>query len=138
MMKVTTEEETAMFADRKVTAMIPAKDFERAKAWYADKLGLEPDEEIPGNPGASYRLGSTIAFLYPTQFAGTAQHTLLSFSSPDLAADMKELRARGVVFLDYDLPGLKTENGMATFGPVKNAWCTDSEGNILAFTEGMD
>ncbi len=126
-----------MLADRRATAMIPAKDFARAKAWYADKLGLTPVEEM-GEGGAAYLLGGgTRAFLYTTQFAGTAQHTLLSFDTPDLAADMKGLRARGVVFLDYDLPGLKTENGVATFGPVKNAWCKDSEGNILGFVEGM-
>ena len=126
-----------MFADRRATAMLPAKDLQRAKAWYADKLGLQPVEDN-GDMGAAYKLGGgTLAFLYPTQFAGTAQHTLLSFDSPDLAADMQKLRARGVVFLDYDLPGLKTENGLATFGPVKNAWCKDSEGNILGFVEGM-
>ena len=126
-----------MFADRRATAMLPAKDLQRAKAWYADKLGLKPTEEN-GDMGAVYNLGGgTIAFLYPTQFAGTAQHTLLSFDSPDLAADMQKMRAKGVVFLDYDLPGLKTENGLATFGPVKNAWCKDSEGNILGFVEGM-
>jgi catechol 2,3-dioxygenase-like lactoylglutathione lyase family enzyme len=118
--------------------MIPAKDFARAKAWYADKLGLRPVREMEPDMGAAYVLGGgTQAFLYPTQFAGTAQHTLLSFDTPDLAADMKTLRAKGVVFLDYDLPGLKTEDGVASFGPVKNAWCKDSEGNILGFVQGM-
>jgi hypothetical protein len=76
-------------------------------------------------------------FLYQTEFAGTAQHTLLSFGSTDLLAEMQVLRGRGVVFIDYDLPGLKTENGVAAFGPVKNAWAKDSEGNILGFVEGM-
>lgn len=127
-----------MLADRRATAMIPAKDFARARAWYADKLGLAPVEEMPEGGGAAYVLGGGLrAFLYPTQFAGTAQHTLLSFDTPDLAADMAAMRAKGVVFLDYDLPGLKTENGVATFGPVKNAWCKDSEGNILGFVQGM-
>jgi catechol 2,3-dioxygenase-like lactoylglutathione lyase family enzyme len=129
--------EEAMFADRTATAMLPAKDLNRAKAWYADKLGLKPATEN-GEMGAIYALGGgTRAFLYPTQFAGTAQHTLLSFDSPDLVADMAKMRAKGVEFIDYDLPGLKTENGLATFGPVKNAWCKDSEGNILGFVEGM-
>jgi hypothetical protein len=50
---------------------------------------------------------------------------------------MTDLRGRGVVFLDYDLPDLKTENGVADFGQVKNAWAKDSEGNILGFVEGM-
>lgn len=130
--------ETAMFKDRRATAMIPAKDFARARAWYADKLGLTPTEEFPNGGGATYMLGGGLrAFLYPTEYAGTAQHTLLSFDTPDLAADMAALRARGVRFLDYDLPGLKTVDGVATFGPVKNAWARDSEGNILGFVQGM-
>ena len=126
-----------MLADQRATAMLPAKDLARAKAWYADKLGLKPTEEI-GDMGAVYTLGGGLrAFMYPTQFAGTAQHTLFSVDSTNLVADMAALRSKGVVFLDYDLPGLKTENGLATFGPVKNAWCKDSEGNILGFVEGM-
>ena len=127
-----------MIADNTATAMIPAKDFARAKAWYADKLGLKPVQEFPDNNGAVYMLGGGLrAFLYSTQFAGTAQHTLLSFDTKDLAADMKAMRAKGVLFIDYDMPGLKTENGVAAFGPVKNAWAKDSEGNILGFVEGM-
>ena len=126
-----------MFADKRATAMLPAKDVTRAKAWYADKLGLKPVEEM-SDMGAAYSLGGGLrVFLYPTEFAGTAQHTLFSFDCTDLVADMAALRKKGVSFLDYDLPGLKTENGLATFGAVKNAWCKDSEGNILGFVEGM-
>ena len=126
-----------MFADRKATIMIPVSDLERAKRWYEEKLGLKPSEDM-GEMGAGYKLGGgTLAFMYPTQFAGTAQNTMLGFDSPDLVADMKALRAKGVVFLDYDLPGLKTENGVAEFDKIKNAWANDSEGNILAFVEGM-
>jgi predicted enzyme related to lactoylglutathione lyase len=125
-----------MLADKRATAMLPAKDLNRAKAWYADKLGLKPTEEI-GEMGAVYTLGGGLhAFMYPTQFAGTAQHTVLTFNTDDLAADMKSLRARGVSFLDYDLPDLKTKDGVAEFGEMKNAWCKDSEGNILGFVEG--
>ena len=125
-----------MSIQTRATAMLPAKDFARAKAWYADKLGLKPKEEM-GDMGAVYDLGGTRVFLYPTEFAGTAQHTVLAFDSTDLVADMTALRGKGVSFLDYDLPGLKTQNGLATFGDVKNAWCKDSEGNILGFVEGM-
>ncbi|HEY9009619.1 MAG TPA: VOC family protein, partial [Devosia sp.] len=63
-----------MFADRRATAMLPAGDVERAKRWYEEKLGLKPAEDM-GDMGAIYKLGGgTTAFLYPTQFAGTAQH----------------------------------------------------------------
>lgn len=126
-----------MFADRNATVMIPVTDLARAKRWYEEKLGLKPAEDM-GEMGAAYKLGGgTRAFMYPTQYAGTAQNTMLGFDSPDLLSDMNALRAKGVVFLDYDLPGLKTENGLADFGAVKNAWANDSEGNILAFVQGM-
>lgn len=124
-----------MFRDRTATAMLPAKDVERAKQWYREKLGIVPADEH--EYGAAYDMGGTRVFLYQTEFAGSAQHTLLSFDSPDLLAEMQVLRGKGVVFIDYDLPGLKTQNGVAAFGPVKNAWARDSEGNILGFVEGM-
>lgn len=124
-----------MFATRAVTAMLPAKDLERAKAWYAEKLGLRPAEI--NEYGARYKLAGANVFLYPTEFAGTAKHTLYSFACTDLLADMAAMRTKGVVFEEYDLPGLKTEDGVVTFGTVKNAWAKDSEGNILGFVEGM-
>jgi catechol 2,3-dioxygenase-like lactoylglutathione lyase family enzyme len=125
-----------MFADRDATVMVPATDLDRAKAWYRDKLGLTPLRA--DDNGAAYRLGGGAPmFLYKSDYAGTAEHTLISFSSPDLEADMRALRGKGVSFIDYDLPGLKTTNGLAVFGPVRNAWAKDSEGNILGFVEGM-
>jgi catechol 2,3-dioxygenase-like lactoylglutathione lyase family enzyme len=125
-----------MFADRDATVMVPAKDVERAKAWYQEKLGLTPANT--DQYGAAYRLaGGAPMFLYKSDYAGTAGHTLISFKSPDLVADMRTLRAKGVEFIDYDLPGLKTVDGLAEFGSVKNAWVRDSEGNILGIVEGM-
>lgn len=124
-----------MFASRRATTMLPAKDVARAVAWYADKLGLNPAKQ--DEYGATYQLEGVSAFLYKSDYAGTAQHTLISFDTPDLASDMQAMRGKGVVFLDYDLPGMKTENGVASFGPVKNAWAKDSEGNILGFVQGM-
>lgn len=124
-----------MFANRRATAMLPAHDVDRAVAWYADKLGLKPAQQDEN--GASFAFEGVAAFLYKSDFAGTAEHTLLSFDTPDLAADMQAMRGKGVTFLDYDLPGLKTENGVASFGPVRNAWARDSEGNILGFVQGM-
>ena len=124
-----------MFADRLATVMIPAHDLARALRWYEEKLGLKPSRA--DDNGASFELQGAHAFLYKSEFAGSAKSTMLSFASPDLVADMAALRQRGVSFIDYDLPGLKTVNGLAEFGPMKNAWAKDSEGNILAFVEGM-
>lgn len=125
-----------MFADRRATAMIPAIDLPRAILWYEDMLGLNPVSS--DQYGALYVLGDGMeVFLYRSEFAGTAQHTLLSFKCDDVTADMAALRGKGVTFEDYDLPGLKTIDGLADFGPVKNAWAKDSEGNILGFVQGM-
>lgn len=124
-----------MNTQTKVTAMIPAHNVERAVKWYEEKLGYTPASK--DEYGASYQFNGVTAYLYKSDYAGTAEHTLLSFDSSDLVADMEALRGKGVAFIDYDLPDLKTENGIATFGPVKNSWAKDSEGNILGFVEGM-
>jgi catechol 2,3-dioxygenase-like lactoylglutathione lyase family enzyme len=125
-----------MFANRHATFMLPAKDVERAAAWYKDKLGLEPTRQT--DFGVGYRLtGAGEMFLYKSDYAGTAHHTLISFDSPDLVADMAALRAKGVHFIEYDLPSIKTKDGLAEFGSMKNAWARDSEGNIIGFVEGV-
>jgi hypothetical protein len=125
-----------MFANRKATAMIPAKDVKRATKWYDEKLGIKPASQM-GEMGVTYDLVGVKAFLYESAYAGTAEHTILTFDCPDLLADMTELRKKGVSFIDYDLPGIRTDNGVADFGDLKNAWAKDSEGNILAFVQGM-
>ncbi len=111
-------------------AMLPAGDIERAKRWYADKLGLELVSEDAG--GAHYRPGDAWFDLYRTQFVGTAQHTQAGWMVVDVEATVQELRGRGVVFEEYDFPGLKTVNGIADLGYERAAWFKDSEGNILA------
>jgi catechol 2,3-dioxygenase-like lactoylglutathione lyase family enzyme len=129
-------------ADAPISASIPAKDIERAKAWYKEKLGLTPALDM-GPAGQVYRTGSTNFTLYQTAFAGTGKHTLGGWAVPDLAREMTELRSRGVKFEDYaGDQGPTTENGIAR-DPSGGAaaWFTDSEGNILSLIElppGMD
>ena len=47
---------------------------------------------------------------------------------------MRELRDKGVKFEEYDFPGLKTVNGIATTGDLKTGWFKDSEGNTVAIS----
>jgi catechol 2,3-dioxygenase-like lactoylglutathione lyase family enzyme len=113
---------------------LPASDIERAKAWYEEKLGLKPVEENPG--GVTYETGGQPFSVYPTQFAGTAQNTAAEFSVDDLDATIDWLAGRGVVFEQYDFPGMKTdEKGVVDLGGIRAAWFKDSEGNILALTQ---
>jgi extradiol dioxygenase family protein len=112
---------------------LPARDVGRAKRFYEEKLGLIPESEDPG--GVHYRSGTTMFDIYPTEFAGSAQHTLGGWLVDDIHAVVESLRERGVVFEDYDLPGLRTEGGIADLGSELSAWFKDSEGNILAIAE---
>ena len=108
---------------------LPAGDMERAKRFYAEKLGLTLEREDPA--GVQYVSGSTRFTLYPTRFAGSGQHTLGGWVVDDIERVVSELRERGVVFEEYDFPGLKTEGGIADLVSERAAWFKDSEGNIL-------
>jgi catechol 2,3-dioxygenase-like lactoylglutathione lyase family enzyme len=114
-------------------ATIPATDLERARAFYRDKLGLEPAQYLEA--GTFYQLGETWFALYPSTFAGTAQHTVIGFDVTDLERQVDSLRRRGVAFEEYDFPGLKTVNGIADLGDYRAAWFKDTEGNILMLAE---
>ena len=112
---------------------IPAKDLERTRRFYEDVLGAQTVTEDPG--GIIYRSGDSYFSPYPTEYAGTAQHTLGAFMVRDVEAAVANLRSKGVTFEDYDLPGVKTVNGIAELGGIKGAWFKDPEGNILSVVQ---
>ena len=122
--------------DRPFAPTIPAKDLEGTRRFYEDVLGLEVQRV--GEGGITYRTASGRLDLYPTQFAGPAQHTLGGWAVDDIEATVAALRERGVVFEAYDMPGLKTENGIATVDNERAAWFKDPEGNILAVFQMTD
>lgn len=122
--------------ERPFSATIPAKDLAATRRFYEDVLGLAVQDE---NEGAiTYRSGDTLVQLYPTQYAGTAQHTLGGWHVDDIEATVAALQRKGVTFEEYDFPGLKTENGIAVTGNERAAWFKDPEGNILAIYEIVD
>ena len=116
------------------SATLPASDMERARAFYAETLGLEAVEENPA--GVMYKAGSAHVLVYPSESAGSNTATAVMFTVADAVATVEELRGKGVAFEEYDFPGLKTENGIAEMpGGEKSAWFKDSEGNTLAITQ---
>jgi predicted enzyme related to lactoylglutathione lyase len=120
-----------MLKNAPVVPYIPASNVARARKFYEEKVGLVPREEVAG--GVVYECGHrSWIFLYPSAGAGTSKASQAFWQVDDLEAEVAELRARGVVFEEYDMPGIKTVNGIATAGGNKAAWFKDSEGNILA------
>jgi catechol 2,3-dioxygenase-like lactoylglutathione lyase family enzyme len=118
-----------------VYATIPAQDLERAKSYYADKLGLKPEEERPEGLRYSSENGGFLLFESRGEPSGT--HTQLGWDVDDIEAAVAMLRENGVVFEEYDMPGLKTVNGIAEIAGEKAAWFKDSEGNLLAIGERL-
>jgi catechol 2,3-dioxygenase-like lactoylglutathione lyase family enzyme len=122
----------------RVATRIPVQDLDRARAFYADKLGLEPSEERPG--GLLYRCASGEFALFGSGGASSGSFTQMAWDVDDIEATVAELKRRGVAFEDVDLPGLKTVDGIAEVDgnyPSKGgkgeraAWFRDSEGNML-------
>jgi catechol 2,3-dioxygenase-like lactoylglutathione lyase family enzyme len=129
-----TEEGDPMLAEKVVFPAIAAIDLDRARTWYREKLGLSPSQEMPD--GLIYACADGSAFLlYETAFAGTAKNTVAGWRVNDLEVEMEQLRSRGVEFEEYDLPNVKTTNGVATAPGIRSAWFADSEGNILNLSE---
>jgi catechol 2,3-dioxygenase-like lactoylglutathione lyase family enzyme len=122
-----------MFENATGAAVIAASDLARARAFYENTLGLTRDTTYPENDEAVfYRLAGVPLMVYASSFAGTAQNTVFAIDTDDLERDMAAMREKGVTFMDYDMPGLKTENGIADLDGERSARFADSEGNILA------
>jgi catechol 2,3-dioxygenase-like lactoylglutathione lyase family enzyme len=126
-----------MLKDGRVATRLPAQDLQRARAFYAEKLGLQPSEERPG--GLLYRCAGGAFALFESAGASPGSFTQMAWEVDDLAATVAELRRRGVVFEQVEMPGLKTVDGIAEVAgnyPSKGsgekaAWFRDSEGNML-------
>jgi len=123
-----------MLKDLKLHATIAVKDLDRARKFYEEKLGLTPYLDSEG--GLLYEVGGGTRFLlYPTSNAGTAQNTVMGFNTSDIHAEVQALKARGVVFEEYDYPGFKTVNSIAESESGSAAWFKDSEGNIIGIVQ---
>ncbi|HJR45763.1 MAG TPA: VOC family protein [Actinomycetota bacterium] len=122
-----------MLDGKMVYATIPAKDLQRARAFYEEKLGLKPKEERPD--GLMYEGSGGGFLLFPSTGEASGTHTQLGWQVDDLDATVDEMRRNGVVFEEYDLPGFKTVNGIAEIEGERGAWFKDSEGNLLAVGE---
>ena len=115
-------------------ANIPVRSVAAARRFYEDILGVTPirtqEREI------IYRAGNALFSIYETEGAGRASHTLGTFSGvDDIEAIVAELRRMGVVFEEYDMPGITTVDGIASFGPEKVAWFRDPDGNLLSIDD---
>jgi predicted enzyme related to lactoylglutathione lyase len=126
-------EEARMLQKSQAAATIPAIDIARARAFYEGKLGFKPDPEMEEDGGALYRCSDGTGFLvFASSGRSSGSHTQLTFEVKDLDSEVSQLKANGVELEDYDLPGVKTENGIAQRPDGKGGWFKDTEGNLIA------
>ena len=126
-----------MLTNAPVTTMLPVKDLARAREFYEKKLGLKPlGVKQDGKFEFAGGTGGVIA-LFPKDGGTKADHTAVSFQVKDIGQAIGELKARGVVFEDYDFPGLKTVDHVCVLGSEKAAWFKDTEGNYLCIHEDL-
>jgi predicted enzyme related to lactoylglutathione lyase len=121
-----------------VTANIPAADLGRARAFYADKLGLSPVQEMEGVMCVYRTAAGSVFSVYQTEYAGQAGHTIAQWHVADVEATVRDLKAKDVTFEHYDLPGVEWDNDVASMGGMgKAAWFKDSENNVLCIDDGF-
>jgi catechol 2,3-dioxygenase-like lactoylglutathione lyase family enzyme len=119
-----------MLENKDAVATLAVKDLKVAKKFYQDTLGLKPVGS-EGDEVLIFQSGKSKINVYRSQYAGTNQATALTWSVDDVDSVVKELKAKGVKFEHYDMPGVKVEGDIHVAGDMKVAWFKDPDGNIL-------
>lgn len=123
-----------MLSDARYETSLPCSDLERAKSFYADKLGLTPASEQ--SAGAFYEgRDGTRFILFPSSGGASGSHSQMGFMVADIDAEVRDLKQRGVQFAQYDFPGFDKTTSIADVGGVRAAWFKDSEGNLLGLVQ---
>ena len=119
-----------MLADHPIEVVLLATDLEASRDFYRDQVGLEIVNETPS--GVTFRCGGGTRLAISKSDVGTAdEQTQATWRVGDLDAELDQLRSRGVVIEEYDLPGIKTVNGIADVGFARIAWFIDPGKNCI-------
>jgi catechol 2,3-dioxygenase-like lactoylglutathione lyase family enzyme len=120
-----------MLANANIEPMLPVSDLRAARDFYEQTLQLQKVEEQP-DTAVTYRSGSTTLVVYRSDYAGTNKGTAALWQIDDVDQAVKDLKAKGVTFEHYDMPGLMRDGDIHRAGPFAVAWFKDPSGNILS------
>jgi catechol 2,3-dioxygenase-like lactoylglutathione lyase family enzyme len=122
-----------MLSESDIYTTIPVSDLARAQRFYTETLGLTPAMVTEG--GVMYRSGGSQFFVYPSAYKASG-HTQMSWVVGDIKSEMAAMKGKGIEFVEYDVPGVKTVDGIAQSGPaVWTAYFRDPDGNLLGLTQ---
>jgi catechol 2,3-dioxygenase-like lactoylglutathione lyase family enzyme len=120
-----------MLGNKDAVANVAVKNLDVAKKFYEGTLGLK-QLHVEGGELIVYKSGSSQLNVYVSKFAGTNKATAVTWSLGDeLEEEVRALKAKGVTFEHYDMPGMKIEGDIHVAGDMKVAWFKDPDGNIL-------
>ena len=125
-----------MLSDTEAIATVAVRNLKEAAAFYENILGLKPQAR-EGDEVISYGTGSTVLNVYRSQFAGTNQATAVTWNVGNAIDDVvARLKAKGVKFEHYEMPGITRQGDLHLCGAMKVAWFKDPDGNILNIHNG--
>ena len=124
-----------MLNDKDAIATIAVKDIAVAGKFYEGTLGLKPVPTTEQDV-LTYKSGDSEILVYKSRYAGTNRATAVTWVVDDVEGAVQDLKAKGVRFERYDLPGTTRQGDVHVSGNLKNAWCKDPDGNILAIVGG--
>ncbi len=126
-----------MLSKSPISATFPYRGLKTAEKFYSRKLGLKRVSGSVKDGFLEFQAGkATILLLFESTSKKKSDNTGATFEVADLDREMATLRKRGVVFEEYDLPGIKTVNGVASAdGMGRIAWLKDPAGNVIALHE---
>jgi len=123
-----------MLSSARVNSALPTADLDRARRFYEETLGFVPVDVQPR--GVRYEAAGGVRFLvFPSSGRASGSHTQIGFQVDDIAAEVADLRSRGVVFETYEMPEFDPKTMIATFGAIRSAWLKDTEGNLIGLVE---
>ncbi len=124
----------SMLSEQPIDGMLLATDLGVAREFYADKIGLEV--LIESDDFLTFKCGGDSRLVVSRSDTGTSEsQTKASWRVEDIAAEVSELRSRGVAVEEYDEPGLRTVDGIADAGFALSAWLVDPSGNTIGLLQ---
>jgi catechol 2,3-dioxygenase-like lactoylglutathione lyase family enzyme len=126
-----------MLPGRRVHTTLPVSDLEGSRRFYEGVLGFAPADVSPG--GVTYESGDGTTFLvFPSSGRAAGTHTQMGFTVPDIEAEVRELKERGVTFEVYDMAGFDAASSIASLPGLRAAWFKDPDGNLLGMVQRMN
>ena len=124
-----------MIGDNDALATIAVKNLKTARKFYEGTLSLRL-VHTEGDQAATYKSGKSQVLVYQSQYAGSNKATAATWMVKDIEGLVKDLKAKGIAFEHYDMPGVTRKGDVHFAGDLKNVWFKDPDGNIIALVEG--